>query len=139
MGHASHPTPGRLAPRPRRRAEPTIALINIVFLMLVFFLVAGQVARPLDREVQLVDAALATERAPDDALVLRADGAMLWRGDPVTPEAFAAAQSGGPDATPLRILPDRNLPARELIAVAASLRAASGRDVRVITTRGRAP
>jgi biopolymer transport protein ExbD len=125
----------RLPPRPRSRAEPNIALINIVFLMLIFFLVAGQVARPPDRAVALVDAAVAAARVPDDALVLRADGATLWRGAPVTPEAFAAARPDGP----LRVLPDRNVPARDLIAAAATLRAATGREVRLVTARGLTP
>jgi biopolymer transport protein ExbD len=121
--------------RQRRQAEPTIALINIVFLMLVFFLVAGQVARPVDRDVDLVDTALAAARVPDDALVLRADGTTLWQGDAVTPEGFAVAQPNGP----LRVLPDRNVPARDLIALAGALRAATGREVRLITARSLGP
>jgi biopolymer transport protein ExbD len=123
-----------LPPR-RPRPEPTVALINVVFLMLVFFLVAGQVARPVDREVQLVEAALAAARVPDDALVLRADGAVLWRGAPVTPEAFAAAMDDRPEGMALRILPDRDLPARDLVAAAAALRGATGREVRLVTAR----
>lgn len=125
----------RLSPRPRARGEPTIALINIVFLMLVFFLVAGQVARPVDREVVLVDAAVAAARVPDDVLVLRADGTILWRSAPVKLEDFAAAQPDGP----LRLLPDRNVPARELIALASTLRAAKGREVRLVTARSLGP
>jgi biopolymer transport protein ExbD len=129
----------RLSARPQSgppsRAEPTLALINVVFLMLIFFLVAGRVARPVDREVALVDAAVAAARMPDDALVLRADGATLWRGRPVTPEAFAAVQPEGP----LRVLPDRNTPARDLIALAGTLRAATGREVRLVTARSLVP
>ncbi|HBT01217.1 MAG TPA: biopolymer transporter ExbD, partial [Citreicella sp.] len=34
--------------RQKTEREPTIALINIVFLMLIFFLVAGTLAQPLD-------------------------------------------------------------------------------------------
>jgi biopolymer transport protein ExbD len=125
----------RLASPPRTKPEPTIALINIVFLMLVFFLVAGQIAQPADPEVRLVDAETASARVPDDALVLRADGTMLWQGMATTPGDFAAAQTDGP----LRIVPDRDLSARELIAVAAALRAATGQDVRLVTERGLAP
>lgn len=36
------------------RREPTIALINIVFLMLVFFMVAGTLSQPLDKDLSLV-------------------------------------------------------------------------------------
>lgn len=127
----------RLAPLPRAKPEPTIALINVVFLMLVFFLIAGQVAQPLERDMQLVDADIAAARVPDDALVVLADGTLLWRAEVTTPAAFAAAQadqSGG-----LRLLPDRNLPARELIALAAALRSATGQDLRLVTQTGLAP
>ncbi|MBR2657712.1 MAG: biopolymer transporter ExbD [Loktanella sp.] len=127
----------RLAPAPRTKPEPTIALINVVFLMLVFFLVAGQVARPADREVTLALADVASARVPDDALVLRADGAILWRGVETSVDDFAMAQIN--ETEPLRILPDRNLPARDLIAVAAALRAATGSDVRLVTEKGLAP
>ncbi len=127
----------RLAPAPRTKPEPTIALINVVFLMLVFFLVAGQVARPADREVTLALADVASARVPDDALVLRADGAILWRGVEISVDDFAAAQAN--EAGSLRILPDRNLPARDLIAVAAALRAATGNNVRLVTEKGLAP
>lgn len=127
----------RLAPSPRAKPEPTIALINVVFLMLVFFLIAGQVAQPVDRDVQLVDADSVAARVPDDALVVRADGMLVWRGLATTLDDFAAAQ---PDETgALRILPDRNLPARDLIAVAAALRAQTGQDVRLVTRQGLAP
>lgn len=127
----------RLAPPPRAKPEPTIALINVVFLMLVFFLIAGQVAQPLERDMQLVDADIAAARVPDDALVVLADGTLLWRAEVTTPAAFAAAQadqSGG-----LRLLPDRNLPARELIAIAAALRSATGQDLRLVTQTGLVP
>jgi biopolymer transport protein ExbD len=127
----------RLAPSPRAKPEPTIALINVVFLMLVFFLIAGQVAQPLDRDVQLVDADSMAARVPDDALVLRADGTLIWHGLATTLTDFVAAQ---PDQTgALRILPDRYLPARDLIAVAAALRAQTGQDVRLVTRQGLAP
>lgn len=127
----------RLAPSPRAKPEPTIALINVVFLMLVFFLIAGKVAQPVDRDVQLVDADSVAARVPDDALVVRADGTLVWRGLATTLDDFAAAQ---PDETgALRILPDRNLPARDLIAVAAALRAQTGQDVRLVTRQGLAP
>ncbi len=127
----------RLAPASRTKPEPTIALINVVFLMLVFFLVAGQVARPADSEVTLALADVASARVPDDALVLRADGAILWRGVETSVDDFAMAQIN--ETEPLRILPDRNLPARDLIAVAAALRAATGNDVRLVTEKGLAP
>jgi biopolymer transport protein ExbD len=124
----------RLARPPRRSSEPTIALINIVFLMLVFFLVAGQVAAPVDREIRLVSANALASRAPDDALAIRADGTTLWGGVPVEPADFAAARLGE-GAEVLRLMPARDLPARDLIGIASTLRAAGAGEVRIVTER----
>lgn len=124
----------RLTPPPRRKAEPTITLINVVFLMLIFFLVAGQVAAPVDRDIQLIDAASVATRAPDDALAVRADGTSLWRGDPIAPEAFASARlAEGADV--LRLVPARDLPAHDLLRIATALRRAGAAQVRLVTER----
>lgn len=121
----------RLKPTPHPRAEGTIALINVVFLMLIFFLVAGQIAAPVDRDVQLVAADMETAPMPDDALVLRADGNTTWRGELTDAASFASAQGDGP----LRLLPDREVPAADLIALALALRAAGASEVRLVTER----
>lgn len=124
----------RLAPPPRRKSEPTITLINVVFLMLIFFLVAGQVAAPVDRDIQLIDAASVATRAPDDALAVRADGTTLWRGEPVSPEVFASARLAE-GAEVLRLVPARDLPAHDLLRIATALRHAGAAEVRLVTER----
>jgi len=124
----------RLAPPARRRAEPTITLINVVFLMLLFFLVAGQVAAPVDRDIRLIEAEALATRAPDDALAVREDGTTLWRDAEISPEAFAAARIGD-GAEVLRLVPARDLPARDLLRIAAALREAGASEVRLVTER----
>lgn len=124
----------RLAPPPRRRSEPTIALINVVFLMLVFFLVAGQIAAPTDRDLRLVEAEAAAARAPDDALIIRRDGSTAFRGAPMAPEAFAAARIAA-GAPVMRILPDREASAADLLRIAAALRAGGATGLRIVTER----
>lgn len=124
----------RLAAPPRRPSEPTITLINVVFLMLIFFLVAGQVAAPVDRDIQLINAAALATRAPDDALAVRSDGTTLWRGESISPEAFAAARiADGADV--LRLVPARDLPAQDLLHIANTLRRAGASEVRLVTER----
>ena len=127
-----------LAPQPiRRRPEPMIALINVVFLMLVFFLVAAQVAPPLGREVKLVETERLEGRAPPDAAVIRADGTMVYRGAEITPEAYLAARlSEQAGAVGLRLVPDRDLPAARLVAIAGNLRRAGAGEIRIVTERG---
>lgn len=127
-----------LAPLPLRRgSEPMIALINIVFLMLIFFLVAAVIAPPLDRGVELVEASRLEGRAPPDAAVIHADGRMIYRGAEVTSEAYLAARlSEGSGAASLRLVPDRNLPAAQLIAIAGELRRNGAEEIWVVTARG---
>lgn len=117
----------------RRRREPTIALINVVFLMLVFFMVAGTIAPPLSRDVRLVDTAGLDGAAPPDALVLMADGTLRHRDRPVgDPAAWIAERS----TSEARILPDRAVPAARLVEVARALGQGGADRVLIVTERG---
>jgi len=125
-----------LRPAPaRRRAEPTIALINVVFLMLIFFLVAGTVAPPLDKGLKLVRTEGLEGAEPPDALVLSADGTLGFRGAPVNAADWLAGQDA-PARERVRLVPDRDVPAARLVAVAAELRAAGAGRVVLVTERG---
>jgi biopolymer transport protein ExbD len=72
----------RISPvRTSRKPENTIALINVVFLMLIFFLVAGTLAPSPDRNVDFITLAAKDPAAPPDMLYIRADGTLTWRGN----------------------------------------------------------
>lgn len=121
-----------IRPAPQRRArDSTIALINVVFLMLIFFLVAGTVAPPLDPDLTLVETADLEGREPPDALVLRADGTLSFRAVPTDPETYMADYSTGP----VRIVPDRNVPGIRLIEVTGTLRRLGASSVMIVTER----
>lgn len=122
-------------PRPhgrRRRAEPTIALINVVFLMLIFFLVAGTVAPPLDPDLTLAQTDTLESSPPPDALVLMADGRLMFRGA----QTDAVGHIALVDAGTVRIVPDRAVPAARLVEVTLALRAAGAERVVVVAERG---
>ncbi|MFD0857406.1 ExbD/TolR family protein [Roseovarius aquimarinus] len=123
--------------RPRRsKAEPTIALINIVFLMLIFFMISGTLARPLDPSLKLIDTADLEGRAPPDALVVHADGRLSYEGrDVATPAAHVETLAEG-ERREIRIVPDRALPAETLVEIARALRAAGAERVMIVTERG---
>ncbi|MEM8654319.1 MAG: biopolymer transporter ExbD [Pseudomonadota bacterium] len=122
------------AARPKR--EPTIALINIVFLMLVFFMVAGTLSPPLDRDLALINTDDLEGRPPPDALVVHADGRMSFRGTD-QPDAAFYVRSLGPDAkAEVRIVPDRDLPAAQLVTLGRDLRRAGAEKVIIVTERG---
>ncbi len=122
--------------RVRTEREPTIALINIVFLMLIFFLVAGSLAAPLDKDLRLVNTPDLEGSAPADALVLHADGRMTHRGAQITSVAEIVAGLSEQARKRVRIIPDRALPAAVLVAKGRALRDAGAERVVIMTERG---
>lgn len=121
--------------RTKTEREPTIALINIVFLMLIFFLVAGTLAPPLDKGLRLVTTAEIEATAPADALVLHADGRMTHRGTDIADAAAFLSDMPEEARALVRVVPDRDLPAGTLIAVGRSLREAGAGTVLIVTER----
>ena len=121
--------------KPKTQKEPTIALINIVFLMLVFFMVAGTLAAPLDKETSLIKTDDLEGTAPPDALVIAADGKMTLRGDQVADAAEMLARLTEEERTVVRLVPDRDVPAMELMAIASRLQAAGAGKVMIVTER----
>lgn len=118
----------------RRKSEPTIALINIVFLLLVFFMIAGTIAPPLDGKIALVDTKVLEGRKPPDAAVIRPDGSMSFRGVAIDAAGYVAAVQNLNGS--VRIVPDRNLPAKDLVRLIRALRAAGAGAVWIVTERG---
>lgn len=116
---------------PRKKRDSTIPLINVVFLMLVFFLIAGTVAPPLDPSLNLVQTKDLEGREPPDALVLHADGRLSYRGSAASPDQHIVINGKGPS----RIVPDRDVSAQRLMAVTSALRRAGASSVIVVTER----
>jgi biopolymer transport protein ExbD len=123
-------------PRPReaRQRENTIALINIVFLMLIFFLIAGTLTPPLDNDVRLIATVEALPADPPEALFITADGELRWQGNPTTVADFLSAHSSSGDK-PIKIAADRSLLAEKLIDVVGELRAQGADRIVVVTER----
>ena len=115
----------------RRKRDPSIALINVIFIMLIFFLIAGTVAPPLDTDLQLVDTSGLEGREPPDALVLREDGTLSFRGTLIDADTYMSTYSDGP----VRIVPDRNARGVRLIEVSAMLRALGASSIVLVTER----
>jgi biopolymer transport protein ExbD len=124
----------RRRPRRRGRADPLIALINVVFLLLIFLMVAGTIAPMLDREIELIDTRNPMASTPPDAAVIRPDGSMTLNGAAITPEMYARTRLADGE-TALRIVPDRNLPAKALVELVATLRAAGASEIWIVTER----
>lgn len=116
---------------PRRKPEPTIALINIVFLMLIFFMVAGTLAPPLDPKLTLVETDRLDRRDPPAALVLDAEGVLSFRGAVTEDVSLYVATLG--DAAVAQVIPDRAVPAVALLDVARRLEEAGAKKVMIVT------
>lgn len=128
----------RHTPSPKRHREPTITLINVVFLMLIFFLIAGTLAPPLDPDLSLVETRELEGREPPDALVITADGQMMYRGQPMEAATYVAqlgTSTEASDKTAVRIVPDRALAAQRLLEVGRALQDAGADQVFLVTKR----
>ncbi|OUD08121.1 hypothetical protein BVC71_15040 [Marivivens niveibacter] len=122
-------------PISRQRQEPTIALINIVFLMLVFFLVAGTITANQAGDVNLVTVADLAGQQPADAVVIYADGSIYLRGEPVDVQSAVLAMSSDTSDV-VRLMPDRDLPAQELVRIAGEFANSGAKNIVVVTERG---
>jgi biopolymer transport protein ExbD len=119
--------------KPQR--EPTIALINIVFLMLVFFMVAGTLAQPLDPSLTLVETRELEGQAPPNALVVYPDGRIAFEGNDQADAATFVASLSEEDRETVRLVPDRALPAAALVNLTRELRTAGAQRVMLVTER----
>ncbi|WP_136441473.1 ExbD/TolR family protein [Pacificoceanicola onchidii] len=122
--------------RSKTEREPTIALINVVFLMLIFFLVAGTIAPSLNKDLKLVSTADIEGTAPADALIVHADGRLRNRGEDIESASQFLISLPEEARERVRIVPDRDLPAATLIALGRALREAGAREVVLVTERG---
>ncbi|MDX8355248.1 biopolymer transporter ExbD [Cognatiyoonia sp. IB215182] len=118
----------------REKGEPTLPLINIVFLMLIFFLVTAQMARPLDPDIQLVNTDDPNLVPPPDAVVITASGELRFRGASATPEnVFTILRSEQIGDITVRILPDGRASAAVVIALAKDLHDGGAQAIFIMT------
>nr|WP_319512824.1 biopolymer transporter ExbD [uncultured Cohaesibacter sp.] len=135
--------------------DNTIPLINIVFLMLIFFLIAGTVAPPVSSELTPPNASKLEQMPPaGNAVEILADGTLIHHGRELSIEeilalfpaagaqqsAKANSASGVAPSSPqsdeiLHILADKALPAKKLMPLLQAFRAAGHRKIRLVTLR----
>ncbi len=140
--------------------EPVLPLINVVFLLLIFFMVAGQLAPRPEGNVDAPDSASADTKENLDQfmLVLDKEGRLLHQGQPVDPsrmadlirehrraadtepdaEADPARQTGKPPADsdapqPVRLMADAETALSTLRDSLETLRDAGVEEVRLVT------
>jgi biopolymer transport protein ExbD len=121
-------------PRHREPPENTVPLINVVFLMLIFFLFAGSLARDDARRIAPPLNILQDETIRSTgALVIDGQG-RTFAGDTEVPVVDWLAQKE--DGGPMKIAADGDLKADALEKILGDLKAAGRSDIVLITRRG---
>jgi biopolymer transport protein ExbD len=110
------------APEPSRRPEAVLPMVNLVFLLLIFFLMVATIAPPRPVPVALPEAGAAEPaEAAERRVFLDADGAV--HGD------------AGPVTGPVTVHADRDAPARRLAELLRALGPEAG--VRLVVEAAR--
>lgn len=131
------------APKQRRQHDFTLTMINIVFLLLLFFITTGSLTNRNEAQSTVpVTRDLPLERLPRPLLLLQLDGSLFLDGRAVGEGDLVAAAKAAVDATgqaetPLNVLAQPDMPALPFLAVTERLRSA-GIPVRIVTVRQRA-
>lgn len=116
-----------------RRSENTIPLINVVFLMLVFFLIAGTIAPANDHEVSPVKSKIVDQIPPEEAISLRKDGTLFFQGEVL--DVNAPFPKRLTDKDHLTIYPDQNASAQLFAKTIAELKTMTGKPISVLIER----
>jgi len=111
--------------------DPVISLINIVFLILIFFMIAGTLSRPMLGDIRFVETSGLECCVDQDGLVISKRGELTANGQSVASIHDYLFQMDSPEV--VRIIPDRDLPAQELLLLVSSLKEAGVEQIVVLT------
>lgn len=132
-------------PAPRDTPENVVPLINIVFLLLMFFLLAGTLAPRPPVEFEPVTTALQPAADPPaGAVYVAADGRLFYGEGEVTLDTLGETlrkelNEGAREDAPLQVVLDRRLRGAALFAVIEALSGAGVERMTLITDRDAGP
>lgn len=110
----------RPLPRPKKpiQLDVSLAIVNIVLLLIFFFLATGRLLNPVGPDLELSQTSeLPLDQLPSPILVIGADGAWQLNGADVAPDLLDVALQTLPEPVVLHLLINRQAPANALIAV----------------------
>lgn len=125
-----------MIPRPTRANRPdfSLATVNIVLLLLLYFLVAGDPASELERSMMPPQTKeLPLDGLPRPLLVLHPDGSLALDGLPARTDDLRRMISAG-DLPRVHLLVSETHPARAILSIAGELGPA-GAEVVLVTLR----
>ena len=122
---------------PRRPdIEPVLPLINVVFLLLIFFMVAGRLAPGLPADVTPPTSEAATDTSDEPIrLVVDAEGQLFWQDRAMAMADLPDRLDGVRKDRPLHLLTDGDIPIALLRPALEALRNAGITDVQLVTRR----
>lgn len=124
----------------RATTEPIIALIDVVFFLLVFFMLIGRMDATAPFEVEPPEAMGGVDMpGGGETLSIAADGALALNGAEVTQAQVLDALAGVLEADPdrlIRINAHKATQLREVLPLAAEIEAMGARDVVLVVTPG---
>ena len=126
------PTPTRRA----RRDDDLIPLINVVFLLLVFFMLTGTLRPPESRDIDLprIEQGAEADGAPP-TLTLDREGRLHRNGTPLRGAAREAELDALGTAELVRIRADHRVDSHLLLALVEQLRRAGTREIELLNER----
>ncbi|MEE4188106.1 MAG: biopolymer transporter ExbD [Roseobacter sp.] len=115
---------------PRTRTEAIVPMINVVFLLLIFFLMSAQFVPPDPFDATPPESASAGDRQARDTLYIGDDGALWFEG--AEGDSVWALIAARDTATPLRLKADARLQASVLAGLLPRLTTAGQTDTLLI-------
>ncbi|SUZ32336.1 hypothetical protein ROE7235_02092 [Roseibaca ekhonensis] len=118
-----------------RKPDFSLAMVNIVLLLVLFFIVVGAPADPAERDIRLPEVRdLPIEALPRPLLRLTSGDGLVLDGQIVARTALISAIRQGDGPQMLHLLVARDHAARAVLALSAELGAA-GAQVKLVTVR----
>ena len=121
----------------RTRRDPTISLINIVFLILIFVMVSSTLSQPAQSSIAFIQTTGLECCAGGYVLEVDETGALYINGQPLA-DPIQYMDGLPPTDSTVRILPDQNLPARDLLRLVQRLKTLGASNVTIITENSEA-
>lgn len=119
------------SPRRRARGENIVPMINVVFLLLIFFLMTAQIVPPAPFDITPPQSSATDPAAEPDTLYISEAGVLAY--EEMFGEEALAAIAARNTTSPLAVRADARLSAVTLATLLPKLAAAGVRETRLIT------